>query len=226
MPHTKRFDDLTGRRFGMLTVLSESYIANNCNIFWECVCDCGNNTIASGSALRCGCKKSCGCLQPRHYSKNKRLYNVWRGMLTRCENPNSKSYKDYGARGISVCDEWHTFKNFLDWSISNGYDENAPFGMFTIDRIDTDKDYCPDNCQWVSYKQQARNNRHNHLVTIDGETMPLVAAAEKYGISINTVKMRIRNGWSDVDAVTTPSARANSERQKALLKLPYLVDQG
>ena len=82
------------------------------------------------------------------------------------------------------------------------------------------------NCRWVSCKQQARNNRHNHLVTIDGKTMPLIAAAEKYGISINTVKMRIRNGWSDVDAVTTPSARSNSERQKALLKLPYLGDQG
>jgi len=218
--------DLTGQRFGRLVVLKEVERNKFGHIQWLCQCDCGNTVVSSTSVLRCGKRKSCGCIQPRYYSQNKRLYGVWCSMLSRCKNPNIKSYKDYGARGIKVCPEWHVFKNFLDWAMSSGYDPEAPFGEYTIDRIDTNKDYCPENCRWVSYKQQARNNRHNHLVTIDGETMPLIAAAEKYGISINTVKMRIRRGWSDVDAITTPSARANSERQKALLKLPYLVDQG
>lgn len=218
--------DLTGQRFGRLVVLKEVERNKFGHIQWLCQCDCGNTVISSTSVLRAGKRKSCGCIQPRYYAKNKRLYGVWCGMLNRCENQNTKSYKDYGARGIAVCPEWHTFKNFLDWAISSGYDQEAPFGEYTIDRVDTNGDYCPENCRWVSYKQQARNNRHNHLVTIDGETMPLVSAAEKYGISINTVKMRIKRGWSDVDAITTPSARANSERQKALLKLPYLVNQG
>lgn len=226
MEKRPKYIDLTGQRFGKLVVVKEVERNKYRHIQWLCQCDCGNTTISTTSNLRTGSHKSCGCIQQGYYTKNKRLYGVWCGMLSRCRNPNSKSYKDYGARGISVCDEWRVFKNFLDWSISSGYDENAPFGEYTIDRIDTDGDYCPENCRWVSYKQQARNNRHNHLVTIDGETMPLVAAAEKYSISINTVKMRIRRGWSDVDAITTPSARANSERQKALLKLPYLVNQG
>lgn len=223
MAKRRKHMDLTGQRFGKLVVIKEVERNKYGHIQWLCKCDCGNTVISSTCTLRTGGRKSCGCIQPRYCAQNKRLYGVWCGMLSRCENPNTKSYKDYGARGIAVCSEWHTFKNFLDWAISSGYDPEAPFGEYTLDRVDTNGNYCPENCRWVSYKQQARNNRHNHLVTIDGETMPLVAAAEKYGISINTVKMRIRNGWSDVDAVTTPSARANSERQKALLKLTYLV---
>lgn len=225
MAGRRKHIDLTGQRFGRLLVVKEVERNKFGHIQWLCQCDCGNTVVSSTSVLRAGKRVSCGCAQPRHYSDNKRLYTVWRGMIDRCENHNAKSYKDYGARGIAVCASWHTFKNFLDWSVASGYDQDAPFGAYTLDRIDTNGDYCAENCRWVSIRQQARNNRHNHMVTIGGETMPLVAAAEKYGISINTVKMRIRNGWSDVDAIITPSARAGSKRQKALLKLPYLVEQ-
>lgn len=193
------------------------------NVQWLCKCDCGNDTLATTSALRSGNKKSCGCSFSRLFSDNKRLYNVWRGMLTRCENKNSKSYSRYGARGIRVCDDWHSFERFLSWACDNGYDKDAAYGKCTIDRIDPDGDYCPSNCRWVSFVVQARNFRRNHMVTINGETMPLCEAAERYSISINTVKKRIQSGWDDVSAVTTPSARANSERQRSLSKLPYLV---
>lgn len=158
--------DMSGKRFGRLTVLSfckvEKHLA-----YWLCKCDCGNEVEVPGVSLRKGITKSCGCLH-RETSKNRllktgesgtRLYNVWSCMLQRCSNPNNDRYKWYGAKGVSVCDEWLDYNNFKKWAIENGYKENAPRGECTIDRIDPFRNYEPSNCRWVSMDVQLRNKR-------------------------------------------------------------------
>ena len=204
MSRKAQHEDLTGRRFGKLVVQKEVGHNKYGYIQWLCLCDCGNTVIASTNVLKRGARKTCGCYYPKLFVNNKRLYSVWRGMRTRCENKNNNRYNAYGGRGIKVCDEWKSFESFLEWSMKNGYDPNAPRGKCTIDRIDVNGDYCPENCRWVDAKTQARNSTRNHIVTIDNESMPLVEACEKYGIKVVTVKMRMRKGWDEVSAITTP----------------------
>lgn len=168
--------DLTGQKFGRLTVLERLKSVTGSNgkkiVVYRCKCECGNIINVYGKFLRSGDKKSCGCLYNEYHSNaNKinykhgmyktRLYNVWRQMVYRCNTKTGKSYKDYGGRGIKVCEEWQNdFMSFHDWAYSNGYNENAKKGECTIDRINVNGNYEPSNCRWVNSVIQARNKRH------------------------------------------------------------------
>ena len=162
--------DLTGQRFGRLVVVERGGRDKNGLTTWKCRCDCGETTIETRSNLINGRVNSCGCLSielslqrfTKHGKRHTRLYGVWNNMKNRCYNPKVHNYHRYGARGITVCEEWRdNFEKFCEWAISNGYDENAPFGKCTLDRIDNDKGYSPDNCRWVDAKTQSNNRSNN-----------------------------------------------------------------
>ena len=161
--------DLTGQKFNRLTVIAREGTNKFGASTWLCQCDCGNKTVVARSALLSGGTKSCGCWHidyvatklTTHGKKKHRLYMVWNGMKNRCNQPSHKSYQRYGGRGITVCEEWmRDFQAFYDWAVTNGYDETAPKGQCTLDRIDNDKGYSPNNCRWVDMKTQS-NNRQN-----------------------------------------------------------------
>lgn len=170
--------DLTGHKFGRLTVLKESEHRDlDGNIYWVCKCDCGNIKNIISRSLRTGRTISCGCYnlennQKRlgqhkynqtHGKSDTRLYYVYKTMKNRCYNPKIPKYKNYGARGIKVCDEWkNSFQAFYDWAISTGYDENAKYGECTIERKDVNGDYCPENCCWIPASEQAKNKTTTH----------------------------------------------------------------
>ncbi len=164
--------DLTGMRFGRLTVISRApdrvTPSGQHSVMWNAVCDCGNERTVNGSSLKQGLTNSCGCILSErmekrntvHGGRNSRLYAIWHSMKQRTENPKAHSYRWYGARGISVCDEWKDgFGAFQSWAIKTGYDPDAPRGKSTLDRIDPDGDYCPDNCRWVDMHVQNSNKR-------------------------------------------------------------------
>lgn len=157
---------------------------------WICVCECGKIAEVSSGKLKKGDTKSCGCIN--HGKSGTRIYRIWKHIKGRCQNPQDENYKNYGGRGITVCDEWATdFMAFYDWAISNGYSEDL-----TIDRIDNSKGYSPENCRWTDMKTQANNTRWNHKITYKGETKTLSEWADFLGIKSNTLNYRLRRGWN------------------------------
>ena len=160
------FNDLTGKRFGRLTVVRRISPVGS-KVRWLCRCDCGTMKDVIAYELTSGKTRSCGCLQAesRHLrkvpnGKGTRLYNVWKSMKGRCYTPSCSSYKYYGARGIKVCDEWKDdYQAFYEWAMTSGYDPDAPQGKCTIDRINVDGDYEPSNCRWVDATTQNANRR-------------------------------------------------------------------
>ncbi|GAK09592.1 hypothetical protein [Geomicrobium sp. JCM 19038] len=199
--------DLTGKRFGKLIVLRITDKRMGRSVCWECRCDCGNIIVTGSHLLKSGNTKSCG-----HHNNGKNngnyehglfdqnLYKRWQGMKTRCYNSKTSQYKDYGGRGIIICDEWlNDFKSFYRWAIDNGYKENLQ-----IDRIDNDGNYEPSNCRWVTLKQNSNKRRSSHYVTIDNETKTIADWCLIYKISNNVVRVRISRGWNEEKAITTP----------------------
>lgn len=131
--------------------------------------------------------------------KDKRLMKIWSGMHERCERKRHMAYCQYGGRGISVCDEWTSYLTFAKWAIANGYAADL-----TLDRLDNDKGYSPDNCRWATAKEQANNKRNNHLVTLNGVSHTIAEWSELLGIKKTTIKERLKCGWTDEQALTTP----------------------
>ena len=199
-------NNLTGQKFGLLTAVARSENTNAGRAQWECTCECGNQVIVSAANLRAGNVKSCGCLRRNrlktHGEEGSRLNRIWKRMKTRCNNPNTKDYPNYGARGISVCKEWsESFENFRDWAMTNGYQEHL-----TIERRDANGNYCPENCCWITKAEQSKNRRCLHYITANGEKHTIAEWERITGIQNQTIHKRIRDGWSEEAAVLTPVA--------------------
>ena len=193
---------LVGEKFNKLTVLGLHHTTRHHN-FYECKCDCGNYKIVRQQHLLNGNIKSCGCynrqrasqalknnqLGRTHGSANTRIYKIWLAMKSRVYNPNRRGYKNYGGREIKICDEWLNFENFYQWSVHNGYNDRL-----SIDRINTNGDYCPDNCRWATVEVQQNNRRNNHFIEWDGKTYTLAQFSRHFNIPQSTLWARLKRG--------------------------------
>lgn len=196
-----------GSRFGRLVVISDAGRSVKGNRQqYLCKCDCGNEIVVIGKSLKSGNTKSCGCYKKQallqanitHNLTKTPLYRVWATMKDRCFREKSPKYKDYGGRGITVCDEWlNDFKAFYNWSMANGY----KCGL-TLDRIDVNGNYEPSNCRWVTINQQANNKRNNIYLTKNGETHLAKEWSEILGINFYTIYSRKKLGFSDEECLS------------------------
>lgn len=193
--------DLSGRRFGRLTVLFRSG-ARSGQALWHCRCDCGADKHVVGYTLREGQTLSCGCLQKERTSKAKtthgrrksRAYNIWACMLTRCNNESTPAFKDYGGRGIGVCESWKSFDAFYA-------DMGEPPSGLTLDRIDNDLGYSPENCRWATCAQQSVNKRSNYFVEFEGRRLCATEWARELGIARRTIITRLKSGLPPEDCL-------------------------
>lgn len=197
--------DLTGRTFRRLTVMARA--AENDSLKkprWVCRCSCGSVIVVRGACLVRGTTKSCGCWERdfpghfRHGGTGSLEYEIWCSMKKRCRNPRDKGYPRYGGRGIKYCDRWELFDNFIA-------DMGAkPAPRFTLERIDNDGDYCPENCRWASYTEQARNRSTTRFVTSEGQTKCLSEWAADVGANESRIRRRLNSGWTPRAAIHAP----------------------
>ena len=211
--------DLTGTRYGRLVVIGEHHRNDHGTYFWECVCDCGGKTVVSCGNLKRGTTKSCGCLArenkppvtTKHGNSRSKLYKIWVAMRQRCLNPNDANYHRYGGRGITVCDEWlNDFKAFYDWSMANGYVE----GKLDLDRTDNNKGYCPENCRFVSHRENLKNTHRKLHDVIKGEDITLSDAAIKYGFEYGQLYQRYKRGKRGDELIEHRNNHRNPSRNK------------
>lgn len=209
-----------GQKYGRLTIID--YLGKS---YFLCKCNCGNIKKIRKDHLINGDIKSCGCISKRynnvkrqfHNGTGTRLYSIYRNIKRRCFSKNDKLYKYYGERGITMCKEWQdNFKLFKSWSINNGYTDDL-----TIDRINVNGNYEPNNCRWITMKEQCRNKRNNHNITYNGKTQCLNDWADEFNINRTTLLCRLKRGWNLKEALTTPKllnphARQNKNNSKSL----------
>ena len=212
MRRASNFIDMSGKTYGDLKVISLHEIRNKKTI-WLCECKCGKLFVTDGWKVRNGKTKSCGCLSrelfikraTKHGMSESRIYHTHRGMLARCYNKNSVEYHNYGGRGIIVCDEWRGkegFEEFLKWSLENGYKENL-----SIDRINVNGNYEPQNCRWATQKEQGNNTRKNVKINYCGETHTVTEWAEIMNVPYKRLHRRIKSGWDIERAFNTPKMK-------------------
>ncbi len=202
-----KHEDLTGKKFGRLTVIKRVENDKYNHILYLCKCDCGKEKIIKGVSLKNGNTKSCGCLQKEkakltknviHGKSHDRIYIIYWGMKKRCYNKKEKNYYLYGGRGITICEEWlNSFENFYNWAINNGYKEGL-----TIDRINVNGNYEPNNCRWSDLFVQANNTRRNKYILFKGELRTLAEWCRILKINYNTAKSRLRYSW-DIERILT-----------------------
>ena len=188
----RKVENIIGRRFGRLLVVENLNINSHGSKLHRCICDCGKTKDVPISYLKSGHTTSCGCLvkemHTTHSLSKSRLYNIHQGMIARCFRENHFAYRDYGGRGITVCDKWkNDFMSFYEWAIENGYCEDL-----TIDRIDVNGNYEPSNCRWVTKAEQSRNSRKNVYFTYNGITKTTSEWARELHIPITTLNRRIK----------------------------------
>jgi len=211
-----RFVDETGKKYGRLTVLEYQGRSKNRNALWLCLCECGNTVVVKGCLLRSGTTKSCGCLKReiakeaiykynssdeyvppsvyniKHGMTHDHLYKVWLSMKRRCIDENHDNYRYYGGRGIKVCEEWaNDFITFMDWAYANGYDSSL-----TIDRIDVNGNYCPNNCRWVPFYEQIRNRRNTVSMEYNNQRKPLKVLCDENGVPYKWAHSKYKEGYN------------------------------
>lgn len=222
---TKKLD-LTDMRFGRLVAIKEveSYVSPKGYKLsrWLCKCDCGNIITVNTQALRSGNTMSCKCLHKELLSKRRskghesrsRLYSIWNGMKHRCFSENARCYARYGGRGINICDEWigeNGFQNFKYWAINNGYSDEL-----TLERVDNDGNYCPDNCTWATHEQQANNMSTNNRITVHGETHTIAEWSKITGLNRKTIWRRRYIYHLPEDILFTHSTREVMNARKSI----------
>jgi hypothetical protein len=216
--------DLTGQVFGRLTVVARhTENTPSGQARWVCRCSCGGSSVSRGQELRSGKTNSCGCLRAesiagigrtvnrRHGMRNDPIYVVWRGMMARCENANSPAFKTYGGRGITVCDEWHSFDRFYA-----DFGRYRPSPAHTIDRIDNNKGYFLDNVRWATCREQQNNRRNNITIRHNGEELTMSQWARRLSTSKTTIRHRLLRGWPSELIVTLPP----NPHQRVTRKVP------
>lgn len=193
--------DLTGKKFGRLTVLKQEGKYKNGAKLWLCICECGKEKHIAGTHLTNKKIRSCGCLlqettikrnkveKRKHGKRNTRIYHTWRSMKDRCLNKNNDAYPRYGGRGIKICEEWLEFIPFYEWAMANGYRDDL-----TLDRKDNDGDYEPSNCRWVTMKLQANNRRSNKKITYNNETKTIAEWADYLDLPYSRIEHRYSIG--------------------------------
>lgn len=210
MRNSSKIRDLTGEKYNMLTAIR---IAQHNPVKWECKCDCGRLCIVESRNLTHGRQKSCGCLShkghPTHNQCYTRVYRIYAKIKRRCFVVDDPAYPKYGGRGITMCEEWRrSFEAFSEWAYANGYRENL-----TIDRIDNDGNYSPENCRWADNFSQSNNRRNSIICTLSGKTQTLSQWCREKKMSYKVVWYRLSQGWDFEDAITTPVARKGKDNE-------------
>lgn len=208
--------DLTGKKFGKLSVIEFDHRDEKRRYYWKCKCDCGNIRIVQGSHLCSGHSTSCGCINIEKIKNlnyktgmtTSKIYYAYRNMINRCYREKDAKYKSYGGRGITVCDEWlnkeNGFENFLEWSNSNGYKESSKRNECTLDRINVNGNYEPSNCRWVDWETQCYNKRNTFFVVYKGILYNMKACSQITGLSRSAIQDRKRRGYTDKEIFEIP----------------------
>lgn len=211
----KNVPDISGQKFGRWTALCQVEKGMGGEKCYLCRCQCGTEKILRRSSITSGNSKSCGCLardiarkrETKHGASDTRLYRVWAGIVQRCCNDRERyEWAKYGGRGITLCEEWrNSFGAFANWALANGYNDTL-----TIDRIDVNGNYSPENCRWATVYEQNNNKRTSKFISYNSETGTIREFADRHGLKYSCLYERLRQGWSIQDALLTPSKRRTS----------------